>query len=193
MDEKDIIKLENIGVTDSKLLSEKQRELISEEIKKIADYKIIKVEPWEIDEAVEGKDGLNLNWLEARKIAEIINELNPDIAYIDCPSPNIKSYSDYLSKLLKKPIKLVVEHKSDFKYTVVGAASILAKVIREEEIKKIEEKIGESVGTGYPSNPICQEFLKRNWDKYPNIFRKSWISWKNHKIAKEQKRIEDFE
>jgi len=174
------------------LLSQRQRELIAAEIKKIANWKIIKVEPMEIDEAIDGNNSLNLNWLEARKTAEIINDLEPDIAYIDCPSPNIEAYTNYLKKLLKKEVKLVVEHKAE-KYAVVGAASILAKVVRENEVKKIEKKVGESIGTGYVSNPICQEFLKKNWDKYSNIFRKSWISWKNHKIAKEQRKIEDFE
>ena len=130
--------------------------------------------------------------VRSKKTAEIINDLEPDIVYIDCPSPNIESYKNYLRKLLKKEVKLIIEHKADVRYTIVGAASILAKCVREAEVKKIEKKVGECIGTGYPSNPICQKFLKRNWDKYPNIFRKSWVSWKNHKIAKEQKKIEDF-
>lgn len=192
IDENKKIKLEEIGAIDSKLLSQKQRELIAADIKKITNWKIINIEPGEIDDAIDGSNELNLNWLEAIKCAEIINDLNPDVAYIDCPSPNIKAYENYLKKLLKKEVKLIVEHKAE-KYPVVGAASILAKVIREEEVKKIEKKVGESIGTGYPSNPICQEFLKKNWDKYPKIFRKSWVTWKNHKIAKEQRKIEDFE
>ncbi len=192
INKKDIIKLEKIGATDSKLVSQKQRELISAEVKKKFDWKIIEVKPSEIDEAIDGSVELNLNWLEARKCAEIINSFDVDEVYIDCPSPNIKAYTNYLKKLLNKEVKLIVEHKADVKYVVVGAASILAKVVREVEVKKIEKKVGESIGTGYPSNPICQEFLKNNWDKYPNIFRKSWVTWKNHKIAKEQMKLGKF-
>lgn len=174
-----MVKLENLGVKDSKLLTQKQRELLANEIKKIAKFKAIKIEPYEIDEAVDGDNELNLNWLEAHKTAEIINELEPDEAFIDCPSTNIEAYTNYLKKLLKKPVKLILEHKAE-KYHVVGAASILAKCIREEEVKKIEKKVGESIGTGYPSNPICQKFLKDNFEKYPEIFRKSWMTVKNH-------------
>ena len=42
------------------------------------------------------------------------------------------------------------------------------------------------------SNLITQKFLKENWDKYPEIFRKSWISWKKHKDKKEQKTLDKF-
>lgn len=185
-------RLAEIGAKDSKLLTQRQRETIAVEIKKIAKYKFIQIEPYEIDEAVDGNNSLNLNWLEAHKTAEIINELEPDEAFIDCPSTNIEAYTNYLKKLLKKPVKLILEHKADSKYPLVGAASIIAKCIREEEVKKIEKKVGESIGTGYPANPICQEFLKKNFEKYPEIFRKSWMTIKNHKAAKEQKGLKEF-
>jgi len=177
-----LTKLTEIGAKDSKLLTQKQREVIASEIKKLAKIKVIKIEPSEIDEAIDGNNSLNLNWLEAHKVAEIINILNPDEAFIDCPSPNIEAYTDYIKKLLKKPVKLIVEHKADINYPICGASSIIAKCIREEEVKAIEKLVGESIGTGYPSNKVCQEFLKKNWDKYPQIFRKSWVTWKNHLI-----------
>ena len=193
IEEKDEAKLKELGVKDSKLLTHKKREFLAEKIKKIAKkIKIIEVKPEEIDRAVNGDHGLNLNWLEAHKTAEIINELKPDKAIIDCPSPNIKRYKEYLLKLLdNKKIELVVDHKAE-RFLPVAAASILAKCEREDEVKKIEKMIGQSIGTGYPSNLICQKFLKENWDKYPDIFRKSWVTWKNHKIAKIQKKLNDF-
>ena len=79
----------------------------------------------------------------------------------------------------------------DTKEVIVGAASILAKVTRDKEIDRIEKKYGE-IGPGYTSNLITQKFLKENWDKHPEIFRKSWISWKNHHTQKQQKSLKDF-
>jgi len=192
--ESDLNKLKSIGVKDSKLLTHKQREKMVDKIKELAeDYKVITVHPGEIDEAVESSDHMNLNWLEAKKQAEIINELDPDVAYIDCPSPNIRKYKDYLMNLLNNDnIELIVEHKADFKYPIVGAASIIAKCVREDHVKAIEEMTGQSIGTGYPSNPICQKFLKENFDKYPDIFRKSWMTWKNHNKMKKQKKLDEF-
>lgn len=192
IDEKDLDKLDSMGVKDSKLLTAKKREEIRKKLN-IYKHEIIIVEPAEIDMALRGYDGLNLNWLEARKTAELINELNPDKAIIDSPSPNLKAYASYIRDYIhNKEIELVCEHKADLKYLVVGAASIIAKSIREEEVRKIETKVGQSIGSGYPANSVCKKFVEDNWDKYPAIFRKSWESYKRILRKQGQKNLEDF-
>jgi len=181
------------AVKDSKLLSHKKRIELNELIQKNSKFKIIEVSPKEIDNALNSKSkGINLNWLEAQKQAEIINELRPDVAIIDCPSPNCKKYTEYLCNLITdKKIKLIVEHKADVNYPVCSAASIIAKVKREEEMEKIRKKYGD-VGPGYQSNPITQKFIKENWEKYPEIFRKSWSTFKNEEKKKNQKNLNEF-
>jgi len=178
------------AVKDSKLLKHKQRIILNEIIQKNSEFKIIEVSPQEIDNAVDHENkSMNLNWLEAHKQAEIINELKPDVAIIDCPSPNCKKYTEYLRKLLdKKETKLIVEHKADVNYPVCSAASIIAKVKREEEMDKIKKKYGDT-GPGYPSNAITQKFVKENWNKHPEIFRHSWSTFKNVEKAKGQKTL----
>ncbi len=189
IEETNIEKIE--GVKDSKLLSHKKRLVLDKKIKENSIYKIIEVSPQEIDNALNS-DHLNLNWLEAHKQAEIINSLNPDRAIIDCPSPNCNKFKDYLKNLIKnKNIELVVEHKADSKYPVCSAASILAKVRREEEMDKIKEKYG-NTGPGYTSNPITQKFVKENWEKHSEIFRKTWVTFKNHEKMKDQKKLDGF-
>jgi len=179
------------GSKDSKLLLHKHRLQLDKKIKENTDYKIIVIEPEIIDAAVLSGE-LNLNWLEAHKQAEIINELQPDKAIIDCPSINCKSYEKYLRELLdNKKIKLVVEHKADEKYIVCSAASILAKVEREHQMDKIKQKYGDT-GPGYPANKTTQDFVKKNWNKYPEIFRKSWSTYKKYARPKGQKAIGDF-
>jgi ribonuclease HII len=165
------------AVKDSKLLTQKQRLALIGSIKNNSKYKILVIEPEVIDGAILSQE-LNLNWLEAHKQAEIINELNPDCAIIDCPSINEKAYKNYLSNLVKnKKIELIVEHKADVNYPVCSAASILAKVKREEEITELKKKYGD-FGPGYPSHPKTIEFVKDNYDKYPEIFRKTWSTYK---------------
>ncbi len=179
------------GVKDSKLLPHKKRIELDKKIKENSEFMIIEVSPKEIDDAVNSKQ-LNLNWLEAHKQAEIINSLNPNKAIIDCPSPNCKAYEKYLRKLLvNKEVQLVVEHKADVNYPVCSAASIIAKVKREEAMDEIKSTYGET-GPGYPSNPVTQKFIKENWEKHPDIFRKSWSTFKNHEKMKHQKRLEGF-
>lgn len=184
--------LYSVGVRDSKELIPKQRLILFEKIKKIIQrYKVIIISPQEIDKALSSTKS-NLNWLEAIKTAEIINKLRPDKAILDCPSPNIKAYKKYLEGYLEKKVELVVSHKADQLYPIVSAASIIAKVIRDNEIEKIKKKYGIEVGSGYPSDPLTAEFLKENYKKYPEIFRKNWASYKETLKKKGQKNLSEF-
>ena len=180
-------------VKDSKLLTQKKRVELWESITKISKYKIINVSPKEIDEAVESTDkNMNLNWLESKHQAEIINELKPDKVIIDCPHPVPKKYEDHLRNLLdNKDIIFVCEHKADLNYPICSAASILAKVIREEEMAKIQSIYGDT-GPGYPANPKTQKFIKENWDKHPEIFRHSWSTFKKIEKSHDEKQRKLF-
>lgn len=192
IEEGDEKKLTALHVKDSKLLTPKQRKDLYSKILKIAkSHEILIVQPAEIDFAVKGEDGLNLNWLEARKSAEIINKLAPGKAIIDCPSPNIAEYTSYIKNLLNTDTELVLEHKADEKYIVVSAASIIAKVTRDEEIAKLKKAYGD-IGSGYPADPKTKEFLEENWDKTPEIFRKSWKCYADLAKGKGQKRLGEY-
>ncbi len=194
IEEKDTPKLKLLGVKDSKLLSPKQREeLFNKILRTVKDSFILVISPDEIDEALNSEN-LNLNWLEAIKTAEMINQLKPDKVILDCPSNNLQAYTDYVRKHLKdKTIKIVAEHKADSKFLIVAAASIIAKVTRDREIEKIKEKIGIDFGSGYPSDPKTKEFLKNHFADFPSIFRKSWASYKKVSIInKSQKSLFDF-
>jgi len=194
IDDRDESKLKRIGVKDSKLLSAKKREELFPKIQKIAkDYKVIIVPVKQVDAALASEE-MNLNKLEAQKMAEIINSLNPEKIIVDCPSNNIPQFVTYLMTHLKdKDIsKIVAEHKADVKYLIVAAASILAKVTRDREIEKIKKKIGINFGSGYPSDPRTVEFLKENWSKYPSIFRKEWATYKEVIKSKGQKKLGEF-
>ena len=51
---------------------------------------------------------------------------------------------------------------------------------------KIKEKYG-NTGPGYPANPTTQKFIKENYQKYPEIFRHSWSTFKNVEKANDAK------
>ena len=190
-DEKGLVKLK---VRDSKLLTKVKRESLFDKIKDISyKYEIIAIYPDEIDHAVNNHDGLNLNKLEARKSAEIINLLKPDKAIVDAPSNNIKSYKQYLFELINnKKIELILEHKADLNYPIVSAASILAKVTRDNEIEKIKKKIKIDFGSGYMSDSKTVNFLEKYYEKYPELFRKSWLPYRDIVNKKFQSKLEDF-
>lgn len=193
IEEEDMPKLIKLKPKDSKLLTKEEREELYPKLLSVLKYyKIIVMQPAEIDKAVKGGNALNLNKLEAHKQAEILNEFNPDKAIIDCPSNNIESYGIFLKRLLKnKKADLILEHKAE-RYPLVAAASIIAKVTGDREIEKIKKQIGIDFGSGYMSDPKTVEFLKNNFEKYPELFRKSWFPYQELVNKKFQKSLSDF-
>lgn len=185
--------LKNLGIKDSKLLSQDKREILYDKIiENSLNHKIIIVQPEEIDNALKNPT-LNLNRLEAIKSSEIINEFNPETAILDCPTHTPSQYKNYIKKFINNPkIKLIIEHKADLNYISSSAASILAKVTREIEVKKLKEKIGIDFGSGYQSDPLTQEFIKNHWQEHSSLMRKTWETYKRLIRQKEQKNLMNF-
>jgi ribonuclease HII len=175
----------NIGVKDSKDVTPKRREFLENKIKeKVEKYHIEIISADEIDQ--KNSEGLKLNELEAEHFAAIINKINTGKEkikiVIDCPSPNITKWSDYLRTKVKnlKNLEISCEHKADRNHVAVAAASILAKCVREKEMKKLKEKFGEEIGSGYCSDPLTMRYLDKFAAKHKDsgLFRKTWITWK---------------
>jgi len=181
--EKDEKILKEIGAKDSKLLSHPERLRMEKEIKNISRTYLTESLPSEIDEAVDG--GINLNTLEAKKTAEIINALNNKNekikVIVDCPSVNLVAWRNKLLTFIEyqENLDLRCEHKADFNHVVVGAASILAKVAREEAVSKLKKEFG-NIGSGYPADPVTIEFIKSSGKELEKtgIVRTSWATWK---------------
>src|SRR3989338_1146743 len=177
-------KIKETEAIDSKLLTPSKRKLIGEKIKKDFTHHIEVTSPEEIDASPI------LNNLKPIKTEIIINKLSKDITgkievIVDCPSVNIKKWSEFVEKLVdkKETTTIKAEHKADFNHPIVSAASIIAKEKREEEIKKLRDKIKIDFGSGYPSDPKTVEFIKKYYDdeKYSKIIRHSWSTVKKLK------------
>jgi ribonuclease HII len=186
-------KLKEIGVKDSKKILPEKREEILRKIKKIADdYIILKISSKQLNKEMEKK---NLNEIEITRIAQIINSfwMRKPKVFVDAVEANIEKFKEkILVKLKNKDIKLVAENKADDKFIVVGGASILAKVYRDKEIKKLNEKYG-FFGSGYPSDERTIEFLKKlNRNKYDEIVRLKWIISKNILEERNQKKLNNY-
>jgi len=186
IDEKIEKEFKKLGVTDSKKLTPKRRDFLVEKIKAKAEtFEIIIIPPKIIDG--ETNNRIKLNELEAIACAKIINRINKGYkklkVVVDCPSPSIIKWQDYLKTKIKNLSNLEIscEHKADKNHISVSAASILAKDVREKEMTKLKEIYGEEIGSGYTSDPLTIRFLEKYAQKHQDkgIFRKTWITWKN--------------
>jgi ribonuclease HII len=185
LDEKDLPKLVNLGVKDSKLLFPQKRETLAVQIRGLAlKWHIVLLSPTEIDRVVESKRKLHkLNRLEAQTMAKVIAVLKPDIVYVDASDILADRFAEHIAENLSFSPKIISEHKADIKYPIVSAASIIAKVERDKVISQLQKKHG-NMGCGYPSDSNTIKFLEdwiRNFGSYPDFVRKSWKTAKRVK------------
>jgi len=183
--EKDLPKLVNLGVKDSKLLSPQKRETLAIQIRELAlKWHIVLLSPAEIDRVVESNRKLHkLNRLEAQAMAKVIAVLKPDVVYVDASDVLADRFGEHIAENLSFSPKIISEHKADIKYPIVSAASIIAKVERDKVISKLQKKHG-NMGCGYPSDSNTIKFLEdwiRKFGSYPDFVRKSWKTAKRVK------------
>ncbi len=187
-------KLGRLGVKDSKQLTQKRREFLENKINEVAeDIEIAVIKPKKIDDSITR--GLKLNELEAVFCAKIIDKINSRYlkkdsknkkqkikVILDCPSVSLVKWKNFLLMKIKElsNLEIFCEHKADKNYPSVACASILGKCQREREVAKLKKKYGNEIGSGYTSDSLTIEFLKKNHNKYKDdgIFRKSWETWK---------------
>ena len=194
---KDESELLNYGIKDSKKLSPKRRLVLSKKIREIAaDIHFIIISAKDIDDM---RKVMTLNEIEVNGFSKVIKKLRPDICYVDSADVNEKRFaSDIKSNLTFKP-EIISKHKADDIYPIVGAASIIAKTVRDDQIikisQKLEKKLNMPLGSGYPADPVTQNFLRKWIDKYkklPPDTRRSWKTVQNIIKEKSMKKLDDF-
>lgn len=176
--------LKEIGVKDSKKLSPKKREKLAEEIQKHAlDYRIFEIQPRVIDKVVFRSQPLKrLNYLETMVMARLIRELKPDIVHMDPPDVDNLRCAKQVKSVIRYKLEVICEPRADDKYTSTGAASILAKVTRDQRIKELREKHGD-FNSGYASDRKTQKFIEEYFSEHkecPDYMRASWATIQRH-------------
>jgi ribonuclease HII len=172
--------LRKIRVKDSKELTPEKREELAEKIEKIADNIIVlQVSACTIDSM--RRSGINLNQIEAMKMADAINMLLPEKVIIDLPGYNSKKFKDFLLSKLDEEAKkaeFILENYADKNYPVVSAASIIAKVERDKRINQLKKEFNYDFGVGYSHDERTIAFLEKlareNNGKMPKNIRTSW-------------------
>lgn len=103
------------------------------------------------------------------------------------PEVHKRRMREFLGSLLPSDVEVICESKADDKYPVVSAASICAKVSRDQILAgwDFEEKqtkpFSSNFGCGYPGDPVTKQWLQDHYDEvfgFPTVVRFSWKTCK---------------
>jgi len=184
--------LRQLNVRDSKKLSPERREALVPEIHKVCRFAMVVVPAADIDAR---RAEMTLNAFEAKLFADIIEELHPEVAYVDSADVDEHEFKKAILRDLPFAVDLVSKHGADDLFPVVSAASILAKVKRDEVIRQIEAEIGQKIGSGYSHDAETIAFLER-WVRekgtLPPHTRASWDTAKRLLSAAHTRKIDEF-
>jgi ribonuclease HII len=195
--------LREIGVRDSKKCTPELRERLGPQIRRFCEHVVVRTIPAERIDSVRAV--MTLNELEAEVFADVIRGLltskfpagrTPGSirVYVDAADANAQAFKENVLRHLGVRVDLISEHKADDTYPVVSAASILAKLIRDEEMGRISKEVGRDVGSGYPSDPVTMAYIERTIREngvLPPHTRKSWETVQ--RFLRKDRKLTDFE
>lgn len=184
-EEKELL-LRKLRVRDSKQLTKEQREALAPRLLQAGRAALVENTATELNQLMKR---YSLNDIEAMKMAAALHALEENVrldrVFVDSPDPVLDTFNKRLRKYYKGPAELLCDHKADQKYPVVSAASVVAKVARDEGIKKIVEEVGEDFGSGYSHDERTIAFLKKHWkDKAHPIHKYVRSEWETAKKLK---------
>jgi len=186
------VPLRRLDVRDSKKLSPERREVLAPEIRKVCRFEVLVIPAEEIDKM---RAEMSLNDFEAKLFATIIGRLRPEVAYVDSADVNEFDFRRSIATHLDFDLEIVSKHEADDLFPVVSAASILAKVTRDAEMRKIEEELGAKIGSGYSHDAETIAFLTK-WlaekGTLPPHTRVSWDTSKRLLSAAATRKLDEF-
>ncbi len=172
VDETGLEALAELGVKDSKKLAPSRRLEIFPGILLCSTYVAVRaVQPHVIDShnisrlTMEAMCSLAVPLARRYPIKRVVAD------YVNPP----RRLQRLLRGLLRPGVKVMVVEDADDKYVECMAASIVAKVVRDNEIAKLRAIYGVE-GSGYPSDPETLEWLmsKASQGALPPCVRRSW-------------------
>jgi ribonuclease H, mammalian HI/archaeal HII subfamily len=193
--EEDLPQLEELGVKDSKKLSDSRRDRMDEVLEDIGEVFLKEVTASQIDEL---REVMSLNEIELQSFAEVVEKADPDKVYLDLPEPDAERFVRKVKKELPpsfEDVEFVAEHGADEEYDIVSAASIAAKSARERHVKDLKEKYGYDFKSGYPHDQPTIEFLEKYVEQngeLPPETRNSWSTAERILKENQQSSVSDF-
>ncbi|MDK2825099.1 MAG: ribonuclease [Methanolobus sp.] len=179
--------LKNLGVADSKKLSPKKRFQLAGQIKKYSEKVfVLEISAQQIDEL---RTLMSMNDIMVLAFSKVLEQLHPETAYADAADVNEERFGVRLLEEYRKNnpekvdhLTIVSKHRADASHPIVSAASIVAKVRRDQLIEDLKAENGVDFGSGYPSDPKTKKFLADWYGEHgelPDYVRHSWKTAEN--------------
>lgn len=189
-----------LGVRDSKVLSDRQRRELAAEIHRVARrVETIRISADDIDQRRRDE---TLNEIEVTAFAYVARRLGAQEVFVDAADVDESRFSREIFRHLGTDAgveKVVAEHKADARYPVVSAASIIAKVRRDQEVARmalpLEKKLGLPFGSGYPHDAATIRFMETYLQRFgtlPAGTRRSWDTARAIEARYRTPRLERF-
>ncbi|ETA66670.1 MAG: ribonuclease [Methanolobus sp.] len=179
--------LRNLGVADSKKISPKKRVQLAGQIEKYSEKVfVLEVSAEQIDEL---RTLMSMNDIMVVAFSKVLEQLHPETAYADAADVNEERFGFRLLEEYRKNnpekadnLTIISKHKADASYPIVSAASIVAKVRRDQLIEDLKAEHDVDFGSGYPSDPKTKKFLAEWYGEngeLPDFVRHSWKTVEN--------------
>ncbi len=163
VDESTASKLKELGVKDSKRLSDSRVKVLSDSIREICPHSVVSIGPERYNELYSRLRNLNriLGWAHARVIENLVTQTSCELVIAD--KFGNKRYIEKALMEKGKQIRLEQREKAESD-PAVAAASILARDGFLKELKKTGDKIGVLLpkGAGIQVEEMAQDLVKKH-------------------------------
>lgn len=176
--------LKKLASKDSKQLTASQREEIYGKLKQFCTFRWVEISAVDLNQLMKK---MSLNDIEAKVMADLIKKVGEEgDIMIDMPDRYAWTFKRRMERFGVN--RFEAEHKADEKYPIVAAASICAKIIRDQKIEEIKKATCD-FGSGYPGDEKTRTALK---DREKLAMLKPFIRerWKTLDRLKQRKLFE---
>lgn len=185
------------GLADSKQLSEQRRRELDAALRAHPAITVATaaVSPERIDAPETDMNSIGVA-AQAEAVSELVENGNEIIA--DAADTDADRFGRRLADVIdaeERSVDVHAEHGADESHPVVSAASIVAKLRRDERMTAIDGRHDRDVGSGYPSDPATQAFLESyvaEHGELPPCARESWSTCEDVLADASQSGLDEF-
>ncbi len=174
--------LHELGCKDSKKLSPAKRERIARLLEADPNvHVVVRVIEAHVLDAERATETLNhIELVRFREIAAELGAAGVQRVTVDAADVNAERFGRRISEGLDG-VEIHSQHRADAEHVEVAAASIVAKVTRDQHLadlaRRLERVLPMEMGSGYPSDPKTKAFLAAWVEAHgdvPEGARRSW-------------------